>query len=130
MTVIVLRDSTSHQAGHAAGNARHLHLSVVLLGCMGASAASQGKVCAAVCHGPAALTEAELDGEYLVKGKKVRPVELPSTCEMSWAPPGLMHPFFPDIHSLTLQRTWPVLALDRADDHCDNQGANRHCLHC
>lgn len=26
---------------------------------------------AAVCHGPAALTEAKLNGEYLVKGKKV-----------------------------------------------------------
>jgi len=31
----------------------------------------QGKVVAAVCHGPAALTEAKLNGEYLVKGKKV-----------------------------------------------------------
>ena len=35
-------------------------------------AAVQGKVVAAVCHGPAALTEAKLDGEYLVKGKNVR----------------------------------------------------------
>ena len=42
--------------------------------CIGSSAAAQGKVCAAVCHGPAALTEAKLNGEYLVKGKKVRPV--------------------------------------------------------
>ncbi|CAK0785386.1 hypothetical protein CVIRNUC_008594 [Coccomyxa viridis] len=33
--------------------------------------AKKGKVCAAVCHGPAALTEAKLNGEYLVKGKKV-----------------------------------------------------------
>ncbi len=31
----------------------------------------QGKLVAAVCHGPAALTEAKLNGEYLVKGKKV-----------------------------------------------------------
>ena len=35
-------------------------------------AAVQGKVVAAVCHGGAALTEAKLDGEYFVKGKKVR----------------------------------------------------------
>lgn len=31
----------------------------------------QDKLVAAVCHGPAALTEAELNGEPLVKGKKV-----------------------------------------------------------
>lgn len=33
--------------------------------------AKKGKIVAAVCHGPAALTEAKLNGEYLVKGKKV-----------------------------------------------------------
>ena len=31
----------------------------------------QGKLVSAVCHGPAAFTEAELDGQPLVKGKKV-----------------------------------------------------------
>jgi len=33
--------------------------------------AKQGKIVAAVCHGPAALTEAELNGKPLVNGKKV-----------------------------------------------------------
>ncbi|CAL5224244.1 g6897 [Coccomyxa viridis] len=33
--------------------------------------AKQDKIVAAVCHGPAALTEAELNGKPLVKGKKV-----------------------------------------------------------
>lgn len=32
----------------------------------------QDKLVAAVCHGPGALTEAELDGEPLVKDKKVQ----------------------------------------------------------
>ena len=41
---------------------------------------AQGKVCAAVCHGPAALTEAKVDGEYLVKGKRVMPVDPPPPC--------------------------------------------------
>ena len=31
----------------------------------------QDKIVAAVCHGPAALTEAELNGKPLVQGKKV-----------------------------------------------------------
>lgn len=30
----------------------------------------------AVCHGPAAFTEAELDGQPIVKGKKVRQLPL------------------------------------------------------
>ncbi|CAK0785385.1 hypothetical protein CVIRNUC_008593 [Coccomyxa viridis] len=33
--------------------------------------AKQGKLVSAVCHGPAAFTEAELDGQPIVKGKKV-----------------------------------------------------------
>ena len=95
----------------------------------GACAAAQGKVCAAVCHGPAALTEAKLDGVYLVKGKKVRPVELPScSYEMSWAPPGLKHLFFPGNSSVTLVRTWPVVALDYADEDGDDREVTRHCL--
>ena len=58
---------------------------------------AQGKVCAAVCHGPAALTEARLNGEYLVKGKKVRPVgRLSPSCD-SLAPPEPKYPFFQDI---------------------------------
>ena len=43
-----------------------------------AVAAVQGKVVAAVCHGPAALTEAKVNGEYLVKGKHVRTAILSS----------------------------------------------------
>ena len=31
----------------------------------------QDKLVASVCHGPAAFTEAELDGKPFVKGKKV-----------------------------------------------------------
>ena len=43
----------------------------------------QGKLVSAVCHGPAAFTEAELDGQPLVKGKKVTMMSLnllPATC--------------------------------------------------
>lgn len=34
-------------------------------------AAEQGKIIAAVCHGPAAFVKAEVDGKPLVQGKKV-----------------------------------------------------------
>lgn len=36
------------------------------------TAAKQGKVISAVCHGPAGLVSAELHGKPVVKGKKVR----------------------------------------------------------
>ena len=36
------------------------------------TAAKQGKVISAVCHGPAGLVSAELDGKPVVRGKKVR----------------------------------------------------------
>ncbi|KAK9918654.1 hypothetical protein WJX75_005678 [Coccomyxa subellipsoidea] len=35
------------------------------------TAAKQGKVISAVCHGPAGLVSAELDGKPFVRGKKV-----------------------------------------------------------
>ncbi len=35
------------------------------------TAAKQGKVISAVCHGPAGLVSAEVDGKPVVKGKKV-----------------------------------------------------------
>ena len=36
----------------------------------------QGKLVSAVCHGPAAFTEAKLDGQPIVKGKKVGQMSL------------------------------------------------------
>ena len=47
----------------------------------------QDKLVAAVCHGPGALTEAELNGKPLVKDKKVQlsPLLLPDLCPVTGA---------------------------------------------